>query len=445
MNLQRKLALTIAVVIVLIAGFGTSPSAFPVFRPTSQVSRAPDNASPRIAALEKQLATDPQAAAQFWKDLSKEGTPIIETIADDSRNALVTFVWRGADDLRNVVVFGFTDSEPYKNQLTRLQKTDIWYKTYRISKQARLTYIFSLNDSLVPFDELDPKDLSDRAASFKLDPLNHRGAMGGGSIVELPDVSPQPWNAIQADIPHGKLEAATVKSAILKNERRAWVYTPPGYQQSGTPYPLIVMFDGPMYTLLIPSARILDNLISRDRVAPMVALVLDNPTAKSRDTEFACYEPYAEFIAKEAIPWVRRGYNVSTEPALTYVSGVSYGGLAAAYVGFKHPDVFGNVISQSGSFWYTPSGDSEPEWLTRQFVTSPKLPLRFHLDVGLLERLPTPGRAPDMVSVNRHFRDVLLAKGYSVDYREYIGGHDAISWRGLFAEALIALGPKRGK
>ncbi len=36
-------------------------------------------------------------------------------------------------------------------------------------------------------------------------------------------------------------------------------------------------------------------------------------------------------------------------------------------------------------------------------------------------------------------RDVLLARGYSVRYQENIGGHDYLSWRGSFADGLIAL------
>jgi enterochelin esterase family protein len=34
---------------------------------------------------------------------------------------------------------------------------------------------------------------------------------------------------------------------------------------------------------------------------------------------------------------------------------------------------------------------------------------------------------------------VLLAKGYEVHYREFIGGHDYINWRGTFADGVIAL------
>jgi enterochelin esterase family protein len=235
------------------------------------------------------------------------------------------------------------------------------------------------------------------------------------------------------------LEDAKLKSKILNNERRAWVYTPPGYSGEGKPYGLIVMFDGPMYTLLIPTAVILDNLLAKSKVPPTVALILDNPTPHSRETEFACYEPYAEFIAKEAIPWVRANYNVTSDPHWTIVSGVSFGGLAAAFIGLRHPEIFGNVICQSGSFWWKPDNEKESEWLTRQFITSKKLPVRFYLDVGLFETGPTPHYGPDMVTASRHMRDVLEAKGYEVTYRECNCGHDFLNWRGMLPEALMTL------
>jgi len=41
--------------------------------------------------------------------------------------------------------------------------------------------------------------------------------------------------------------------------------------------------------------------------------------------------------------------------------------------------------------------------------------------------------------VNRHMRDVLQAKGYSVHYREFNGGHEYLNWRGTLADALLAL------
>jgi enterochelin esterase family protein len=290
----------------------------------------------------------------------------------------------------------------------------------------------------VPIEDVDEKDIAKRFSTIRIDSLNKRG-----SIVELPGTPPQVWGLPQPEVPKGRVEDTKLKSEILKNERRVRVYTPPGYARDGKPYGLIVMFDGSMYTLLIPTPTILDNLLAKSKLPPMVAVVLDNPTLHSRETEFACYEPFAEFIAKEVIPWVRTNYNVTSDPGQTVVSGVSFGGLAAAFIGFKHSEIFGNVISQSGSFWWKPDSENEPEWLTRQFAGGKKLPLRFFLNVGLFERGPTPHGGPDMVSVSRHMRDVLRAKGYEVEYRECNCGHDYLNWRGMLPDALMKLAGRK--
>jgi enterochelin esterase family protein len=109
-----------------------------------------------------------------------------------------------------------------------------------------------------------------------------------------------------------------------------------------------------------------------------------------------------------------------------------------------HSEHLGNVLSQSGSFWWKPDGDLEHEWLTRQFALKDKIKLKFYLEVGLLEIEPTYGAGPSILVVNRHLRNVLQARGYPVTYAEYAGGHDYLSWRGSLAEALMALvGPKK--
>ena len=48
------------------------------------------------------------------------------------------------------------------------------------------------------------------------------------------------------------------------------------------------------------------------------------------------------------------------------VGGMSYGGLAASFAALRHPDVFGAVLSQSGSYWWRPGGSAAWEWLAAQ-------------------------------------------------------------------------------
>jgi hypothetical protein len=52
----------------------------------------------------------------------------------------------------------------------------------------------------------------------------------------------------------------------------------------------------------------------------------------------------------------------------------------------------------------------EPDWMAKQFITSPRLPLRFYMDAGT-DELDLTGDGGDILVPNRSLRDVLLAKG----------------------------------
>ena len=112
----------------------------------------------------------------------------------------------------------------------------------------------------------------------------------------------------------------------------------------------------------------------------------------------------------------------------------------------KHPETFGLILAQSGSFWFEPTGadDAEPNWLTREFIRAPKLPLRFYIEAGIYE-VDLQGRGGNILETSRDFRNVLLAKGYKVDYREFPGDHDYLNWRGTIADAIVTLFRTDGK
>ena len=53
----------------------------------------------------------------------------------------------------------------------------------------------------------------------------------------------------------------------------------------------------------------------------------------------------------------------------------------------------------------------------------------------------------NQLNTNRHLRDVLIAKGYSVQYQEFNGNHTYVNWRGSFGDGLVSLigSEKRGR
>lgn len=407
--------------------------------------------SPRLMKLQKELESGNTHVLQdFWNEIAVQGAPIIETIDDDPEHLRVTFLWRAKEDTKNVVVVGnisryeFTD-----NQLSRLLDTDLWYRTYILRNDVRTGYQLGLNDSLIPLEE--EENFLERIASWKPDPLNPRifhfpkddedpkDRELTDSILELPQAPPQPWIASHPGVPKGQVKMARFHSEILINDRRIWIYTPPGYTPDGKPYPLLILFDGRAYLVFVPTPTILDNLLAGDLIPPMVAVLVHNPDREARSRELPCYPPLVDFLSQELKPWIHQQCHVTSDPAATIIGGSSFGGLAATFAGLRHPELFGNILSQSGSFWWKPDEEVEGEWLSRQFVAADKLPLRFYLDVGSLEDGPGPENGPNQLIANRHLRDILRAKGYPVHYAEYSGGHDYMCWQGTLADGLLAL------
>jgi enterochelin esterase family protein len=399
--------------------------------------------SPRIDRLKTELESGNQAAlSEFWREISSHGTPLIEPIEGDERDSLVTFLWRGAEDVRNVVVVdGIAGADFFANQLTRLPGTDLWYKTYQARNDVRTVYTFSINDPLLTED--DPGWAEHDSASFAPDPLNPHVFFDEDSVLELPNAAPEPWIVQKPGIPTGQMVQYALKSEILQNERDVWIYTPSGYDPAKGSYPWMLFTDGSAFAAL-PLSTILDNLQTAGRIPPVVAIFVSN-APKMRIRELSCNERFVDFLCEELLPWARGRCAISSDPSQAVIGGVSVGGLSAAFAAFRHPEIFGNVLSQSGAFWWLPGFDEnklapkgeEQNWLIRQYVKSPRLPIRFHLSAGLLEGGLSPRNIrSNMLSINCHLRDVLEAKGYEVVYQEFPGGHDFIGWRGVLPGAL---------
>lgn len=399
--------------------------------------------SPRIQRLTERLAAGDQAAlAEFWRDVEATGAPLIE-LADEPDHRLVTFVWRDrTGDTRNVLVLW--GPAPYwdvaSNAFERLADTDLWFKTYRVRSDHRGRYILSPNDPLTPLAKEGTAEAWERYKRFIPDPLNPREYVQPRnpfdaasidrrySLLELEDAPEQRWAEPRDGVPTGMLEQHTFPSRILDNERPVWVYTPPGYRE-GEPYPVVVLLDGRNWIEQRPVVPTLDNLLADGLIPPTVAVLVDSLDWATRSRELTCHEPFVESLTTELVPWVDQRWSVSADPAAWTLDGVSYGGLTALLTGLRRPDVFGNVIAHSPSLWWAPEGDSEREWLVREYERQPPTSVRTYLEVGLNE-------GPAMVPVCRRMREVMTAKGYDLTYVEYNGGHDLNCWRGGFAEAI---------
>jgi enterochelin esterase-like enzyme len=431
----------------------------------SSGSDASSHRSELISQFEHSLGLrDQHSVTRFWTTVHERGTPLVEPIISDPNHYLVTFLWQGRKPLRNVLLISGLSNSSYSsdtlrgNMLIRVPKTDVWYRTYRVRSDARFTYSFSPDDSLIPSEEEQSPEI--REAKFLPDPLNQRhiGDAKSESLVELPAAPRQEWFLPRQGVPKGTIVTTRYRSTILKNEREITVYTPPDYESSGMPYRLLILMDGEAYTSDIPVPTILDNLKAANRIPPLVAVFIDNVSAGQpavRTTELSCYGPFSRFLSDELLPWIHQRYRVTAQPSQTILGGVSRGGTAALCASLEYPAHFGNVLTESGFFvfkdrnWFknaspaeAPDLESQIEmgWeqyglLMQRIAGMPKLQLRFAMDVGKFEN----DFHPSPLIANRHLRDVLTAKGYALKYQEFAGHHSPANWRGTFPDALLYL------
>jgi enterochelin esterase-like enzyme len=397
--------------------------------------------SPSLAKLARDCETgNRNAPGIFWKQMAGKA-PLVEPIEGDQKHRLVTFLWRATNDTTRVTMLGGLPAPNLLKPMRRLADTDLWYLTEVHSTEARFQYVFQINGSEAVPMELKAIMKAMQENQPRMDPLNPR-SYAGWSYIELPDAPPQPWLEKRSGVPAGRKTKEKFNSRILNAEYSLNIYAPPGYEQETRRCWLLVAFDGGFNMQEVT----LDNLLAAGKIPPLVVVGVQNRSSQTRQHDLDCSEEFAAFLAEELAPWARKTYRVHDDSSHTIVGGTSLGGKMATFCGLKHSEIFGKVLSQSGSFLTaarqespTPLWDGEaPNLLVTQFLRSPRLPLEFYIDVGRYETtLPF-----SHLLETRRLRDVLEAKGYHVTYSEFVGGHNEVCWRGTFADAIIALTAK---
>ncbi|CAQ82572.1 MULTISPECIES: alpha/beta hydrolase-fold protein [Photorhabdus] len=389
---------------------------FPVYIPRdNDYGQQPE--SPRLKQLQIEVAAGKGTEA-FWQEITCNGAPLFEDY--DSKNKRVTFLWRGAK--ANVFIFGAPSHE--HDPMSRLAGTDVWFRSYIIPSDTLMQYKLAPDLPLVEgaVDEQRRSIL----ITAQADPLNKN---------VVPEVSEDVFNhdsllalrPVLCDVAQlkqlpfqGNTKVHQFESKILGNCREISIYQPviPMKQPA-----MLVLFDGVIYRKQYYIDRFFDSLIEAGKIPPMYVVFVDSLDNVRRGQELPPNPDFAAFMANELMPWLAT-QGIEAPARHTIISGSSYGGLASSWVAFNHPELFGNVLSMSGSYWWAPKGEA-PEWLIREFAKAEKKPLRFYLQAGLLE---ARDGLKSILHNNRHLKETLLQKGYPVESSEISSGHNYIAW-----------------
>ncbi len=369
---------------------------------------------------------------KFWDSIAYKGTPMVE-MGPDSNSLLITFLYRSQGntgkvrlDIKNV----YLGNGGGDMMLVPIMGTDVWYRTYKIPADWTTSYRYEVTENS------GTKSVTDKY-NKNLIPVGLDTSYSYNVFDYLIDSS-KVWFFKRDGVPNGTLTEFSIESKILKNTRSVVVYKPVDYDEKKE-YPAIVVFDQFLYLERVPMTIILDNLIAANKIPPCVAILIDNQPTERRSKELPLYKPFADFVGLEIMPWAYRNFSISKDPGKTIVAGVSYGGLASSYIAFYYSNLFGNVLSQSGSYWRGVTLSDTTPRLIEQYKRSEKLPVRFYLDCGLQETTMRTLKNINFIEKHRYMRDVLKSKGYEIYYQEFQSGHDWSGWRKTLPDGLMVL------
>lgn len=190
--------------------------------------------------------------------------------------------------------------------------------------------------------------------------LNYYGSTRWESGIEIP-AHDQDFYALK-DVPHGMVQQVLFPSPSTGTSRRAFVYTPPGYEKSAkTRYPVLYLQHGwgedeTAWSNQGRANLIMDNLIAENKIQPFIIVMTYGMTNDVRIGGMRNFkiEPFQTVLVDELIPYVDANFKTIAKSSHRAMAGLSMGGMETHTITLNKPDVFSYYALLSGGV-YTPA------------------------------------------------------------------------------------------
>lgn len=184
--------------------------------------------------------------------------------------------------------------------------------------------------------------------------LNFFGSTRWESGIEIP-AEDQDFYALK-DVPHGQVQQILFFSKSTGTSRRAFVYTPPGYDQGTTRrYPVLYLQHGwgEDETAWSNQGRvnlIMDNLIALNRSKPFIIVMTYGMTNDIRFGGLRNFDigPFQTVLVDELIPYIDSHFRTLPEQPNRAMAGLSMGGMETRMITLKNLDKFSHIGLFSG-------------------------------------------------------------------------------------------------
>jgi enterochelin esterase-like enzyme len=184
--------------------------------------------------------------------------------------------------------------------------------------------------------------------------LNFFGSRRWESGIEIP-AHDRDFYALK-DVPHGHVQQILFSSASTDSVRRAFVYTPPGYEDNRRRrYPVLYLQHGwgedeTAWSNQGHANLIMDNLIAERRTEPFLIVMTYGMTNDVQIGGLADFDvsEFETVLVDELIPYVDANFRTLSDQPNRAMAGLSMGGMETRSITLKNLDTFAYIGLFSG-------------------------------------------------------------------------------------------------
>jgi len=184
--------------------------------------------------------------------------------------------------------------------------------------------------------------------------LNFYGSVRWESGIEIP-AHDQDFYALK-DVPHGNVVQILFPSKSTNTSRRAFVYTPPGYDKNqSTRYPVLYLQHGwgedeTAWSNQGHANLIMDNMIAEGKIKPFIIVMTYGMTNDIKFGGLRNFDitPFQTVLVDELIPFVDANFRTIADQLHRAMAGLSMGGMETRMITINKPEVFSHFGLLSG-------------------------------------------------------------------------------------------------
>jgi enterochelin esterase-like enzyme len=184
--------------------------------------------------------------------------------------------------------------------------------------------------------------------------LNFYGSTRWESGIEIP-AHDRDFYALK-DVPHGRVQQVLFPSKSTSTSRRAFVYTPPGYDRDlSKRYPVLYLQHGwgedeTAWSNQGHANLIMDNLIAEGKIKPFLIVMTYGMTNDVRIGGLADFDidPFQTVLLDELIPYIDANFRTISDQTHRAMAGLSMGGMETKTITLKNLDTFSHIGLFSG-------------------------------------------------------------------------------------------------